>query len=461
MFSGIIIYELREFEIISSNFFIDNSVKFGLTCECILLTIAVLERFRINQELAQKTIKENYDKIETQNKELEIVNTELEKLSIVASETNNSVAIYDSDGRLEWCNTYFEIFYQTNLEELIRDHKDTIENIIQNKKIGELLNTCFSTKTPVMFETHVKSKGSQDIWVQTTLTPLIRKGIVFKLIAIDSEITQLKQYEKKLKAAIDKAIESDRLKTVFLGNMSHEIRTPLNGIMGFSELLYNTVLPEEKKKKFLEMIISNGEQLLRIIDDIIDISLIESNQMRIHPVTFDINDLLRSMIEFFDVFKNTINKSHISLILDSKIPPSESLVVADPIRLKQILNNLLRNGLKFTNEGYVKLICSMQNSNLLFCIVDSGIGIDPVKKEIIFERFRQADENMSREYGGTGLGLSISKGIVEIMKGKIWVDTTHVSGSKICFTIPVRKANKKNVDDGDTIQESVPQIKLN
>jgi len=459
---GMICYALRELGILPYNYFTKNAVRIGALFESIILAIAVLERFRIQQENAKNTIEESYGKIELQNKELEIINAELEKLSIVASETNNSVAIYDHNGRIEWCNTYFEIFYRTNLNTLIKNKKDTIEHIILNEKINDLLNTCLATKTPVTFETQVRSEGGDEIWAQTTLTPLIRRDKVHKLIAIDSDITKLKQYERNLELAKEKAVESDRLKTVFLGNMSHEIRTPLNGIMGFSELLSNTVVSEEKKKKFLEMITSNGEQLLRIIDDIIDISLIESNQMRIDPVSFNLDDLLKGMIDFFEVFKNTINKSHISLILENKIRPDENIIVADPVRLKQVLSNLLRNGLKFTKEGYVKLKCSKQESNLNFCVEDSGIGIDQEMKNIIFERFRQADENMSREYGGTGLGLSISKGIVGKMKGEIWVDTSHIQGLRICFYIPLTESAKGNNIKGDASrQQSVPEIKLN
>lgn len=444
VFLGMFVHELKEMNVINLNFFVLNSLKISFTTECILLTITTLERFRIQQKQAQDTIQNNLDQIEIQNKELEIINTELEKLSIVVSETNNCVAIYDHNGRIEWCNTFFEEFYKITLYEIISSKKDYIFDIIPNTDIQDLFNKSISTQSPVSFETKIRSGDEEDIWAQTTLSPLIRHDKVFKLVAIDSDISKLKQYEKNLKLAKEKAIESDRLKSVFLGNMSHEIRTPLNGIIGFSELLSNSIVNEEKKIKYLQMITSNGEQLLRIIDDIVDISLIESNQLRISPATINLHIFLKETLAFYKAYKATVHKSSIEFILENKIKSKELNIVVDPSRLQQVLRNLINNALKFTNEGYVRLTCCKNGDNLQFCVDDSGIGLDPDKKEIIFERFRQADERLNREYGGTGLGLSISKGIVEKMKGEIWVDTKEDNGLKICFKIPYVPA-KKNI----------------
>jgi signal transduction histidine kinase len=462
VFLGLVMHELKEMNLLNLNFFVLNSLKLGLTLEGILLTLAVLERFRINMEQAKNTIEESYNRIEIQNKELEIINTELEKLSIVASETNNNVAIYDPSGRLEWCNTQFERFYKTNLDALIKTKKDSIEHLVPNQEIRRQFEKCLTTRAHVTFETHIRTEENNEIWVQTTLTPLVSKNKVYRLIAIDSDITQLKQFENSLRSAKEKAVESDRLKTVFLGNMSHEIRTPLNGIMGFSDLLTYTSVNEEKRQKYLKMITSNGEQLLRIIDDIIDISLIESNQLKFHPVAFDITQLLKGVVDLFEIFKTKIEKQHIDLLLEINLKPKEYMIVSDPIRIKQILNNLLRNGLKFTKEGYVKIVCSKAGSAIHFSIEDSGIGIDMAKKEIIFERFRQADERVSREFGGTGLGLSISKGIIEKMNGKIWVDPDYTHGLKICFTLPFAEAGEfDRVGRTDIIEDSIPDIQFN
>jgi len=437
VFLGYLINQLKELNVLTSGFFVDNSSKFGQTLECILLAVAVLERFRINQKNDKQTIHENLLKIELQNKELEIINNELEKLSIVASETDNSIAIYDNAGRLEWGNTGFEKLYEVNINDLIRSDRDKIEFIIPNKNIRQNINKCQESKLPVVFETAVTTKTRNVLWIQTTLSPFIRSGKIVKIIAIDSDITSLKAYEKELVTAKEKAVESDRLKTAFLSNMSHEIRTPLNGIMGFSQLLNRSEIGKEEMNSYLGIIMTCGEQLMRIIDDILEISLIESNQLKVFPVEFELRTFIREVTEFFDTYKTTINKGHIELKAELDIKDNEYVIVSDPFRLKQVLANLVKNGFKFTKEGHIKIGIYPKDDFLYFYVQDTGISIDPVKKDVIFERFRQGEETLSRKYGGSGLGLSISKGIIEVLGGAIWVDTSYKNGFKIYFTIPL------------------------
>ncbi len=432
-----IIYPLKEVGVLPYNFFTVNSVRFGFTLESILLTIAVLERFRLEQENAKKTIEKNLSQIEVQNKELEVINTELEKLSIVASETDNSVAIYDKQGRIEWCNSGFEKFYEKRLNDLIKNKKDLIEDIVPHTEIRDFLYKCISKKEPVIFESRLVTGQDKEKWVQTTLSPYIKSGKVSKIIAVDSDISALKEYEINLRQAKEKAEESDRLKTVFLGNMSHEIRTPLNGILGFSELLRIKELTDEKKDKYIKLIMSNGDQLIRIIDDIVDISLIESNQLKIYPIDFSLSKLNAEIIEFFELYKSTIEKSHVDLVTDLKIDTERDIIRSDPFRLKQVLMNIIRNGFKFTDKGYVKLGCYPSDKAIMYFVEDSGVGVEPGKKDIVFDQFRQGDESLSRKYSGTGLGLSISKGIIRKMGGKIWIDEEYTKGFRVCFTIPL------------------------
>jgi PAS domain S-box-containing protein len=455
IFLGLFIHELKEFDILPPVFFINNSTEFGLTIGCIILTIAVLERFRISQDKAKSIIHENYLKIEGQNKELEIVNIELEKLSIVASETNNSVAIYDKNGRLEWCNSGFEKFYEFSLEELIVNKIDHIETIIPNKDIKKFFVNCMDDKKPFSFETKVVTKKKKEKWVQTTITPYPRLGKITKVIAIDSDITDLKNYERELEITKERAVESDRLKTVFLGNMSHEIRTPLNGILGFTELLGRTSATEDKKERYYKLIMSNGEQLLRIIDDIVDLSLIESNQLKIEESKFDLNILINDVIDYFELYKLNVNKPDLHIILQNELRYSPLILYTDPVRLKQVLMNLLKNSFKFTNEGYIRLECIAVNQAIRFTVEDTGIGIDPAKSEIIFDRFRQGDESLSRKYGGTGLGLSISKGIIEKMRGSIWIDPEYQTGLRICIEIPqtIINTTETTIEDDITTDE--------
>ena len=465
IFVGFFISELKEFKILSSSFFVENSSKFGQTLECILLTVAVLERFRINQKNDKKTIHDNLSKIELQNKELEIINIELEKLSIVASETDNSIAIYDENGRLEWGNSGFEKLYESNTNELIKDFRDKIELIIPNLHISKYVNNCRETQQPVVFETPVLTKSGNIRWIQTTLSPFIRSGKIFKIISIDSDITSLKIYEKELETATEKAVESDRLKTAFLSNMSHEIRTPLNGIMGFSQLLNRNELSNEEMESYLEIIKTCGEQLLHIIDDILEISLIESNQLKVFPVEFELKSFIREITGFFETYKTTIGKADIKLVSDLEIREDHFNIISDPFRLKQVLTNLVKNAFKFTKEGQIKIGIYPESDYLYFYVQDTGISIDPGKKDIIFERFRQGEETLSRKYGGSGLGLSISKGIIEKLGGKIWLDTSYNNGFKIYFTIPLVKSEaivlvQEKQPAGDNIDEKIRNKKV-
>lgn len=436
LFIGVLVNQLKDFSFLSSSFLVENSIKISLAGQYLLLTIAELERFRIQQKESQKAIHDNLIRIELQNKELEIVNTELEKLSIVASETDNSIGIYSTTGKLEWCNQEFEWFYDVSFGELIKEKKDKIELIVPNERIRKLFDQCIDQKKPIIFETLLRSQNRRELWVQTTLSPYIIRGQVTKIISIDADISQLKKYEGQLEKATREAKEADRLKTVFLGNMSHEIRTPLNGIIGFSELLRNAELPQEKRTKFLKVIKDSGEQLIRIIDDIVDISLIESNQLKIQKENVNLAELFNEVEEFFQAHKIQINKKHIDLVFDVQCKKEQNEIITDGHRVKQVIMNLLKNGLKFTNEGVVKLICNIKDNSVIICIEDTGIGVKPEFKSIIFERFRQQEETLNRTFGGTGVGLSISKGIIDRLGGKIWLDSEFGPGARFCFSIP-------------------------
>ncbi len=437
---AIIVYQLRDFGILSSNIITENALRFGLGVETILLTIAVLERFRIQQENSKKTIQDSYEKIQDQKNELIKVNTELEKLSVVASETENSVAIYDINGFMEWCNAGFERLYDTTFEELVNEKKHNIRSIINRKNIEPLLDYSVENKQAVFFENMIKTKKKKQVWLQTTITPYISKeSNLTKLIAIDSDISELKLYESNLTKAKEKAEESDRLKTSFLANMSHEIRTPLNGIIGFGGLLKKDYLSKEKRERYLDIIDANGQQLLELIDDILDISLIESNQLKTSIKEFNINKVMDETYEFFKLFKKNIKKDNIELNVTKYFPEKSFIIESDPDRIKQVLNNLIDNAFKFTEEGKVSFGYQLANSYLEFFVEDNGPGINEAQKESLFKRFTQGEETLKRKHGGAGLGLSISKGIIELLGGKIWHDDSYAEGARFCFTLPVTK----------------------
>ncbi len=257
-------------------------------------------------------------------------------------------------------------------------------------------------------------------------------------ILLQKEINERKKYERELKKETKKAQEADRLKSVFLANMSHEIRTPLNGIMGFSELLINPNLKQDKKERYIDIVKSNGQQLLKIIDDILDISMIESNQLKVNLVECRVRHIYLETLDFFANYKKTIGKNQIKLFGNKEKINDELKFITDPSRLQQVINNLMKNAFKFTNKGHVKFGYDVKKDNVVFFIEDTGIGIEKEKANAIFERFRQGEENMNRSYTGTGLGLAISKGIIDMLRGKIWIDTLYKEGSRFCFSLPLR-----------------------
>jgi signal transduction histidine kinase len=271
-----------------------------------------------------------------------------------------------------------------------------------------------------------------DAMVKERTKELSTTNILFK-----NEIEIRIRFEKELKKALMRAEEADRLKTMFLANMSHEIRTPLNGILGFSDLLKNSMAgTNEKTDRFIDIIHKSGEQLLTIIDDILDISMIESNQLKIHKTPFSLNELTRDTKEFFETYKKTHNRDSLVIRYSTDKPDGEDTLYTDPGRLQQILNNLIKNAIKFTETGTVSFGYSVNLPLILFYVEDTGTGISADMHDKIFDRFTQGSETAHRSYGGAGLGLAISKGIVECLGGKIWLDTAYTTGARFCLTIP-------------------------
>ncbi|PLX17965.1 MAG: hypothetical protein C0599_13035 [Salinivirgaceae bacterium] len=261
-----------------------------------------------------------------------------------------------------------------------------------------------------------------------------------ELIALTEKL--LNQREE-LKKAKEKAEESDRLKSAFLANMSHEIRTPMNGIIGFAQMLRRGDYPIDKQRKFLGVIHSLTNHLLQIINDIVDISKIEADQLSIYKETFYVNDLLHEIYNTFSEEIQNQDKNELQLKLKSNLKREQSQIHTDNIRLRQVLANLLSNAVKFTDAGHIEIGYKLEDDNYIFYVEDTGIGISETKQEEIFNRFRQANEAMTRKFEGTGLGLSICKSLSEKLEGTIWVDSEVNKGSTFYVKIP--KGNIKEV----------------
>jgi len=335
----------------------------------------------------------------------------------------------------------------------------------QLKKFG-IKRTKLPTSSVIINSPYQLIRKHWDIVISVVATLVILVIVILMLLYIlwlkRRQLSLERQYSEELynqqvmlEEAKLKAEESNHLKSAFLANMSHEIRTPMNGIVGFSKLLKQRPdLSREKVEHYVDIITSNSKVLLNLINDIIDISKIEANQILISNKSCDLNDLLTDLLILFNSEKVRLKKDEIEL----RLTPPESSVVAevDSERLRQVLMNLINNAIKFTNKGSIEFGYRLNGDTILFFVNDTGIGIQKGDVELIFERFRQVDNSVTRVYGGSGLGLAICKGIVSLMGGDIGVESEPGVGSRFWFTIPYRKVCGSYTSSSDKQIDSVP-----
>lgn len=259
--------------------------------------------------------------------------------------------------------------------------------------------------------------------------------------ALNTELTELNNRTMKinasLTAAIEKAEESNRLKSAFLANISHEIRTPMNAIKGFAFLLQKENLTEDKKLRYINIINERADDLLVLINDIIDISLIESKQLSMIQQKESISNLINDVFLKWTEHIRLNKQGKLSLKVNNELKKEEDIITTDINRVKQVLNNLISNSVKFTTQGTIEMGVKKSGSNVLFYIKDNGTGIPEDFKSHIFNRFSQAEKTyLSNSNGGLGLGLSISKGIIDLLGGKLWFESIENSETIFFFTIP-------------------------
>ncbi len=257
-------------------------------------------------------------------------------------------------------------------------------------------------------------------------TAILMSGVTAYVLMSLAKNSYLTQYQK--------AKVADKLKSAFLANMSHEIRTPLNAIVGFSNLLADGTIKEEERKQYISIINNSNETLLQLIDDILDVSMIEANQVKIKKANFSVNHMMQNLEKTYVPIISEKKQGDVRLVL--KLPEKSVWINSDQIRINQVLVNLLNNAIKFTQQGSIEIGFTLESEHLRFYVKDTGIGIEKTHMEHLFERFYKIEDNNRKLYRGTGIGLYLCKKIVEILDGTIHVSSEYGKGSVFYFFIP-------------------------
>jgi len=348
----------------------------------------------------------------------------------------DGVIIYNMNKEIVEVNKMATQMYGYSYDEFSQTETSRFIHPVQNHDFDDVLNHLDNDYSKMFEGESVDITKSGNKFFVNAKGRLIYYNNKPHLLIIVRDITKIKQAEHELFKAKEKAIESEKLKSAFLANMSHEIRTPMNSIIGFSDLIADEDIDPQEKKQFLHIIRQNGNQLMNIINDIIDISKIEAGQIKLN---YEFVDLCETIQDIYNMFILNTKEKGIDLIKSSSRTEKEYLVKTDELRLKQILINLVSNAIKFTKQGSIEFGFKVTDNekSLHFYVKDSGIGIPKDKQNEIFQRFMQAELQTTKLYGGTGLGLAISQGLVHTFKGKMWLESDEGIGSTFNFKLPL------------------------
>ena len=368
------------------------------------------------------------------------------QLASIVNSSRGAIIGKTSDGTIVSWNPAAQKMFGYSTDEAIGKHISMLIPPERLHEMPDILARIARGEQVERFDSVCLRKDGSRIDVSLAISPIMdRNGTVLGISTIANDISLRKRAEQQLVRAKEAAEAAARAKTQFLANISHELRTPMNGILGMAELALDTQLDAEQRESLL-VIQSSGSALLRLIDDLLDFTRTESGTLALDSIPFNLNETVRQTLRPLRFQAQQIGLEFLCQ-MDPELP---DLVIGDPQRLRQVLINLVGNAIKFTQQGkvVVHVACnclSADNTEVLFKISDTGIGISPDKHAAIFEGFTQSDGSSTRKYGGTGLGLAISSRLVELMHGKIWVESQLGRGSTFCFTVqlPVSETASK------------------
>lgn len=370
---------------------------------------------------------------------------EVQKLLKAVEQNPVSIVITDEKGNIEYVNQMFTKVTGYTFDEVTGQNPRILKSGIHSEDFYQKLWSTILSGNNWNGEIQNKKKNGELYWEHVLISPIVtKKGQIINFVGVKEDITEKKLLIKNLIEAKEKAEESDRLKTAFLANISHEIRTPMNGILGFAGLLKEKRLSREEQENFVNIIEKSGERMLNTINDLIDISKIESKLVITNRSVININKQINYLYTFF---KPETDRKGLQFNHFKALPDEKAIIYTDEEKLNSVLTNLVKNAIKYTDKGKIEFGYQLSNNSLLFYVKDTGIGVVKNKQEAIFERFVQADISTTKPYEGSGLGLSIAKAYIEMLKGKIWVESEEGNGSHFFFTIPfeekVKEENKQ------------------
>ena len=387
-------------------------------------------------------------KVKRENKQAqqELIRREL----LLRNAINNlpsTFTIYDSQGRIEYINEYGLKLLDLSARDAVgKREEDILPPGITGSYLPVLKKT-FETKETQITECLINYAKFQRYVIYYFVPTLDENNNIYKVLGIAYDITERKEAEERLKIAIKRAEEYDRLKSAFLANISHEIRTPLNAILGFSQMIRRNYEQDEQLGSFVDIIMLSSNQLLDIIKEMIEISQLVSGKSNLNYTEFSLSELMTELYQYIKTLEEARIKQGINLHLElPKYTGKEDLIVSDKDKLTQIIKNLLSNAFKFTYKGEITFGCKISEPGLWhFFVSDTGIGIEEDKQDYIFDIFRQGDESYTRQFGGVGLGLTICREMVNLMGGKIWVESKPGKGSEFNFMLPRRRKKEQKL----------------
>jgi PAS domain S-box-containing protein len=399
---------------------------------------------KMTSQMSQNSSEKTKEKklLEDERKRLR-AETDLRKFMLGIENSSDAIFITDINGTIDFINPAFEKTYGFSRSEALGKTPRILKSgLIPPEAYKHFWDTLLAGE-PVIGELKNKTKDGRIIDIGASNNPIIdEKGIIEGFLSINRDITERKQELAELILAKEKAEQSDKLKSAFLANMSHEIRTPLNAILGCSTLMQDRSTTPAEMEEYYKMMETSGNDLINLIDDILDISRIEANQIEIN---FHETPVAQFAEEVFRTFKHSLySENHDNPVIPLFVVPTEKadyVLNTDPLRLKQILLNILNNSIKFTPEGSIEFCYSPNEAKtrMVFYIKDTGIGIAKDQQEKIFERFTKVADIKTKHYRGTGLGLSIALKLTQLLNGDVCVESELNVGSVFYLSFPLSK----------------------